>query len=192
MTTSKKKNVGKVGLLRDERGGIFAEAVIALPVFVLAYSLIVFVHDGYNQAHIEAKAARATAADHTMRRACDGDVGGDPDTAQTNASGMGVVSLGALALFGSQFATRVVPRNRGLMLYLGTGGMYGVRLSGYQFQDFSYNRTGSIDRPLIGGSSSTGASISMRCNELGIGRNLFRIPTATTATINQYYNRIRP
>ncbi len=177
-------------LLKDERGGVFAEAVIALPVFVLAYSLIIFVHDGFDQAHVEGKFARAHAMDHALRRACEGESGDETTRTDAVSPTSGVVDAVVFGAFGASMVP-IIADVPGLIAWGFEGGGYGGQLASYTFSQYSYRRSGEIERPLIGGSAQYGAQIAHRCNEEGIdrGRNAF---WGTEATLLRWYETVRP
>ena len=138
----------------DERGGSFAEAVIVLPAFILVWSLIIFVRNGYENAADAGVQVRRAAFAHSQA-GCDGDAGVTVE--ETNLWGGAVSSAAALLRGGTGWVDIVHYQP----LVLSEAGML---LNPPNINNYSVSE--SVDRPAaLGGSARYGHQLALTCDE---------------------------
>ncbi len=139
---------------RDERGGAFAEAVIVLPAFILVWTLIIFVRNGYENAANAGVQVRRAAWAHSQS-GCEGDpdVTQDEGTLWTGAVG----SAASLLEAGSGWVDIVHYQP----LVLTKAGML-LNPPGLN----TYSVSDTVGRPAaLGGSARYGHEFALTCDE---------------------------
>ncbi|MBX3251466.1 MAG: hypothetical protein KF901_30085 [Myxococcales bacterium] len=152
-------------LLRNERGGMYAEAVIMLPVFILVWSLINFVNQGYRRALTVGTQTRGAGWANVMGQ-CQDDVASPVarETASTMYSGL-LTTLSA-AVRGGASVVRYQPLIVSPINLFGDG-MTRMRAVSFTFDAYRYQQTESVPRPrAIGGSAEVGHHIDLVCDEI--------------------------
>ncbi len=153
---------------RDERGGAMAEAVIVLPAFILVWSLILFVHNGYENAANASVQVRRAAWAHSLA-GCEGDAEVDTDKGRLAASGG--TALSALLGGGSGWL------DLGLYQPLGSA-WFATMLVPVGFN--TYKESDTIERPtVLGGSARFGHQLPLACDEQPRER---RVPALISAS----------
>ncbi|MAC25188.1 MAG: hypothetical protein CMN31_12245 [Sandaracinus sp.] len=140
--------------VRDEEGGMFAEAVIVLPVFILVWSLIAFVNSGYNQA-LGAGTATRGAGWATVMGQCE-----DDPPAPTNSDNRGGLSLTGIAVVATvaMRAARIARYQPYILRY--------TTFLAFDQDEIEFSQAGDLDRPAaIGGSARYGHRIALVCDE---------------------------
>lgn len=143
-------------LLRDERGGMYAEAVIILPVFILVWSLIAFVNQGYRRTLAAGTQTRGAGWAHVINQ-CEDDAEPAAPVEMEDASGMYSGLLGTLAAVVSGGIT--VARWQPLILVR-------AETIAFQFDAHRYVQVEELARPRpLGGSAVLGHHIDLVCDE---------------------------
>lgn len=138
----------------DERGGAFAEAVIVLPAFILVWSLIIFVRNGYENAANAGVQVRRAAWAHSLS-GCEGDAGVSTSEGILWAGAVG--SAKALLEGGAGWADIVLYQP----LVLTEAGMF-LNPPGLN----AYSTSDTVDRPAaLGGSARYGHQMALTCDE---------------------------
>lgn len=152
------------GLLRDERGGMYAEAVIVLPVFILVWSLIAFVNHGYRRTLTVGTQTRGAGWAHVMGQ-CQEEVAEPVESVEQSTMYSGLLTTLSAAVQGGAQVVRYQPL---IINPVNLGeGMSRLRAVSFTFDAFRYQQTESIDRPrAIGGSAELGHHIDLVCDEL--------------------------
>ena len=141
-------------LVRDERGGMYAEAVIILPVFVLVWSLIAFVNQGYRNTLRVGTETRGAGWAHAIGQ-CEDDVASPVEMVDrgTPVSGLGVLATAVVS--GGVQVTRRQPT---ILTY--------TRMLSFTFEAYRYQQLDELDRPRpIGGAAPYGHHIDLICDE---------------------------
>lgn len=152
--------MSRPSLIADERGAMFTESVIMLPVIIMLWALMNFVQQGFGEASRAGRNVRA-AAWTTSTNQCEDDADGVDFGEGTNID----VPGGALAAATATAAARIgtnLPQTSAL--YMVAGG-YGT-LMAFRQVEHSYGQSGDIARPAyIGGNARFGSSMMLRCDE---------------------------
>ncbi len=146
---------GEECLAADERGGMFAEAVIVLPAFILVWSLIIFVHDGFDKAQDAGVAVRQATWVHSIANTCEGSPG--VDHSQSNWGIVG--SLTSIAALITSAPTIV--RNQPMVLRP----LWFKKLA-FELPTGTFSQRGTVPRArALGGSATYGHEAKMMCDE---------------------------
>jgi hypothetical protein len=152
-------------LLRDERGGMYAEAVIVLPVFILVWSLIAFVNHGYRRTLTVGTETRGAGWAHVMGQ-CQEEVEDPVESVEQSTMYSGLLTTLSAAVQGGAQVVRYQPLIVS-PVNIGGSGMTRLEAVSFTFDAFRYQQTESIDRPrAIGGSAELGHHIDLVCDEI--------------------------
>ncbi|MEM9192247.1 MAG: hypothetical protein AAGF12_23945 [Myxococcota bacterium] len=159
----------RLSIIRDEQGAMFAEAVITLPAFILVWTLILFVRNGYENAANASRSVRQQSWTHSLSY-CDGGVDDDVDDSSRAIAPIAGTVLAASSIL-PEVSTLV--RYQPLMLTRFNKLRFGISGNDYQ-------KEGTISRPaVLGGDAAYGHSLmSLACDEEpdGLSRSLIEWP----------------
>ncbi len=141
---------------RDEGGGSFAEAVIVLPAFILVWSLILFVHTGYENAADAGVQVRRVAWEHSLG-GCEEDVEDPVSMSEGNLWSAAVGSAASLLEAGAGWGDIIMYQP----LVLSEAGLL-LNPPGVN----TYSVSDTVDRPAaLGGSARYGHEFTVTCDE---------------------------
>ncbi|MBX3246251.1 MAG: hypothetical protein KF901_03635 [Myxococcales bacterium] len=160
------------GLLDCERGGVFAEAVICLPVIVLVWSLMAFVNGGYDRVLRVGTDSRGQAWRDALG-ACEGELDGP-----TEAESQGTFFVTSIAPVAA-----IVPSASGLLT---RQPLLAARTDTLRFEigAHRYRQDETVDRPAgVGGTARLGYHVDLPCDERHDEVNLGRWILTATRTV---------
>lgn len=172
----------KSTLLKDERGGMYAEAVIVMPVFILVWSLIAFVNHGYRRTLTVGTETRGAGWAHVMGQ-CQEDVSEPVEMVEQSTMYSGLLTTLSAAVQGGASVVRYQPLIISPVNLFGDG-MSRLKAVSFTFDAYRYQQSEDIDRPrAIGGSANLGHHIDLVCDELHDQVNLTAWILAAYATM---------
>lgn len=173
-----------MGLLKNEDGGMYGEAVVVLPAFILVWTLVSFVHSGYEEAANISTDVRREHWRHAQgsntwdginayhENVCDGST----SDGVTNDSSVNLATLAGAAVLTPRVLQ--VARTQPWVYWPGDrefsfgpvsfgplpGGSWG-EYTAFVRNTYHYEKTGSVPRPVIGGSAAVGHHTYGACDE---------------------------
>lgn len=155
----------RASFLRDQRGGMYAEAVIVLPVFVLVWSLIAFVNQGYRRTLQVGTETRGAGWTHVMGQ-CQDDVAAPVDVIEQSTMYSGLLATLSAAVRGGASVVRYQPLIVSPVNLFGSG-MSRLKAVSFTFDAFRYQQVAELERPrAISGSAQLGHHIDLVCDEI--------------------------
>lgn len=171
-------------LIRNEEGGIYGEAVVVLPAFILVWTLVSFVFTGYEQASQMGMDVRREMWQHSQNSNTwsgpneyhDGVCEGGTGSVGTSSSPLLVSVVGMVTLiprmlsFGAQWVPGVLWPGSGASFSIGPinlslpGGNW-LQYTSFAKNKWHYTLSGSVARPIIGGSADVGHHTYLVCDE---------------------------
>ncbi|MCA9617074.1 MAG: hypothetical protein KC586_30140 [Myxococcales bacterium] len=168
-------------LVRDQRGGMYAEAVIVLPVFILVWSLIAFVNQGYRRTLTVGTETRGAGWAHAVGQ-CQEDVEEPVEMVSQSTMYSGLLTTLSAAVRGGASVVRYQPL---IISPISLGdGMSRLRAVSFTFDAYRYQQVEDLTRPrAIGGSAQLGHHIDLVCDEIHDQVNLTAWILAAYATM---------
>ena len=168
-------------LIRNEEGGIYGEAVVVLPAFILVWTLVTFVFNGYEQAAMTGADVRREGWAHSQNNSsasdyneeqCTGSPGSGVSATESNVlatvAGTAVVLSAGLTTV-LQYQPILAASGCVDLPIVGNicspGGQRWTEYLAFIVQKNHYSKTGSIARPIIGGSAQLGHHTYIACDE---------------------------
>ena len=168
-------------LIRNEEGAVYAEAVVVLPAFILIWTLVSFVFNGYEEASQSGIDVRregwAHAQNHDSNEEyneeqCEGSpgagVGADESLIVATGAGTAVVLTSGLTTV-VQYQPILLASGCLNLPVIGSvcspGGQRWTEYLTYLVNENHYTKTGSISRPIIGGNLDFGHHTYIACDE---------------------------
>ena len=168
-------------LLRNEEGSIYAEAVVVLPAFILVWTLVTFVFNGYeatSQIGVDvrregwAHAQNHTSNDEYNEEQCEGSPGAGvaADEQLVAATGAGtVVVLTAGLSTVVQYQPILLASGCVDLPVIGSvcspGGQRWTEYLTYLVDENHYTKADTVARPVIGGNLDVGHHTYIACDE---------------------------
>ena len=168
-------------LIRNEEGSIYGEAVIVLPAFILVWTLVSFVHRGYEEAATAGADVRREAWAHSQNNSsnndyneeqCEGSPGAgvsaDETAVYSTLAGTAVVAASGVTTVVSYQPILAVSGCLNLPVVgsiCSPGGQRWTEYLAFVVNKNHYSKTGSVPRPIIGGSANFGHHHYVTCDE---------------------------
>lgn len=172
-------------LIQNEEGSIYGEAVVVLPAFILVWTLVSFVFTGYEQASQMGMDVRREAWLHSQGSNDWSGANAYHESVCTNAPGSGVsssASLGIVSTLGAVvtvvgYIAEVVTYQPGVIwpgdalstsvagVTLSVPGGSWLEYTSMIKRNWHYTKTGTVSRPIIGGSANVGHHTYLVCDE---------------------------